>query len=219
MSTAEYPDALTRRIEQLAAASIDEPDNEGAALAALVGALRADIGAVRAELGSLRSETGAVRSDLDGLGGRLTGSVAASRSETGTLVRRVAELSTRIDGVGGRVDDVRNGLPSLSRELREGLSDVPVRTGARLDELTGTLTEAVGQRLDAVAADVHRAMTSALDRDERSSAEAAVALEEARGALESRLAALEDALDAMSERIEALARDGASTTTAKLGTL
>ena len=219
MSTADYPDALTRRIEQLAAASIDEPDSEGAALAALVGALRADIGAVRAELGSLRSETGAVRSDLDGLGGRLTGSVAASRSETGTLVRRVAELSTRIDGVGGRVDDVRNGLPSLSRELREGLSDVPVRTGARLDELTGTLTEAVGQRLDAVAADVHRTMTSALDRDERSAAEAAVALEDARGALESRLAALEDALDAMSERIEALARDGASTTTAKLGTL
>ncbi|TAL12077.1 MAG: hypothetical protein EPN99_17125, partial [Frankiales bacterium] len=121
MSTAEHPDALTRRIEQLAAASSDDPEGEGAAVAALVGALRAEIGAVRAELGSLRSETGAVRSDLDGLGGRLTGSVAASRSETGTLVRRVAELSARVDGVGGRVEDVRNGLPSLTRELREGL--------------------------------------------------------------------------------------------------
>ncbi|MCW2613794.1 MAG: hypothetical protein JWN08_788, partial [Frankiales bacterium] len=216
MSTADHPDALMRRIEQLAAASVEEPEGEGAAVAALVGALRAEIGAVRAELGSLRSETGAVRSDLDGLGGRLTGSVAASRSETGTLVRRVAELSTRIDGVGGRVDDVRNGLPSLSRELREGLSDVPVRTSARLDELSGALTESIGKRVDAVAGDVHRTLTAALEREERTAADAAVALEDARGALESRLAALEDALDAMSERIEALARDGAATTTSTL---
>ncbi|MBC7374447.1 MAG: hypothetical protein H7323_10710 [Frankiales bacterium] len=219
MSTADYPDALTRRIEQLAAASVEEPEGEGAAVAALVGALRAEIGAVRAELGSLRSETGAVRSDLDGLGGRLTGSVAASRSETGTLVRRVAELSTRIDSVGGRVDDVRNGLPSLSRELREGLSDVPVRTSARLDELTGALTDAVGQRMDGVASDIHRTLTAGRDRESKATDLAALSLEEARGALESRLAALEDALDAMSERLEALARDGASTTNGTLTTL
>ncbi len=219
MSTADYPDALTRRIEQLAAASIEEPEGEGAAVAALVGALRAEIGAVRAELGSLRSETGAVRSDLDGLGGRLTGSVAASRSETGTLVRRVAELSTRIDSVGGRIDDVRNGLPSLSRELREGLSDVPVRTSARLDELTGALTDAVGQRINGVASDIHRTLTAALDRESKAADLAAVSLEDARGALESRLAALEDALDAMSERLEALARDGASTTNSTLTSL
>ena len=169
MSTADYRDALTRRMEQIAAASGDEPDNEGAALAALVGALRADIGVVRAELGALRSETGAVQAELDGLG--------------------------------------------------ERLSEVPVTTGARLDELTGTLTDAVGGRVDAVADEVHRTLASARDRDARTSAQVAVALEDARGALESRLAALEDALEAMSERIEALSRDGASTTTAKLATL
>ena len=43
MSTAEHPDALTRRIEQLAAASSDEPENEGAAVAALVGGSRSQL--------------------------------------------------------------------------------------------------------------------------------------------------------------------------------
>ena len=219
MSTADDRDALTRRIEQLAAASVDEPEGEGAAVAALVGALRAEIGAVRAELGALRAETGAVRSDLDGLGGRLTGSVAASRSETGTLVRRVAELSTRLDGVGGRVDDVRNGLPSLSRELREGLEQVPLRTSNRLDELTAQLAEAVGTRVDGVAADIGRTMTAALERESRVTAGTQAAMEDIRGALESRLAVLEDTLDALSERIEALARDGAGTTTERLESL
>ena len=214
MSTAEHPDALTRRIEQLAAASVDEPEGEGAAVAALVGALRAEIGAVRAELGSLRSETGAVRSDLDGLGGRLTGSVAASRSETGTLVRRVAELSTRIDGVGGRVDDVRNGLPACRASCARGSSTCPARTGARLDELTRRGSERC--RPAGSTASPPRCTArcqAALDREERSRGEQPAALEDARGALESRLAVLEDALDALSERIEALARDGASTTT------
>ncbi|MBW3646841.1 MAG: hypothetical protein KY440_03565 [Actinobacteria bacterium] len=216
MSMAENPDALTRRIQLLAAASVDEPEGEGAAVAALVGALRAEIGSVRAELGALRSETGAVRSDLDGLGGRLTGSVAASRSETGTLVRRVAELSTRLDGVGGRVDDVRNGLPGLSRELREGLEQIPVRTSSRLDELTTQLEQLVGDRVEGAATDIRRTMTAALDRETQTTAQARAAVEDTRGALESRLAVLEDTLDGLSERIEALARDGASTTTERL---
>ena len=213
---AESPDALTRRIQLLAAASVDEPEGEGAAVAALVGALRAEIGSVKAELGALRSDTGAVRSDLDGLGGRLTGSVAASRSETGTLVRRVAELSTRLDGVGGRVDDVRNGLPGLSRELREGLEQIPVRTSSRLDELTTQLEQLVGDRVEGAATDIRRTMTAALDRETQTTAQARAAMEDTRGALESRLAVLEDTLDGLSERIEALARDGASTTTERL---
>ncbi len=216
MSTAEYPDALTRRIEQLAAA-VEEPEGDSsAALTALVGALRAEIGGVRAELGALRSETGAVRSDLDGLGGRLTGSVAASRTETGTLVRRVAELATRVDGVGGRVDDVRNGLPSLTKELREGLDALPTRTTARLDELSVSLTRLMDERADAIAADIHRTMAGALERDARTAGTTATAMEDARVALESRLAMLEDTLHGMTERIEALSRDGASTTTSRL---
>ncbi len=213
---AENPDALTRRIQLLAAASVDEPEGEGAAVAALVGALRAEIGSLKAELGALRSDTGAVRSDLDGLGGRLTGSVAASRSETGTLVRRVAELSTRLDGVGGRVDDVRNGLPGLSRELREGLEQIPVRTSSRLDELLIQLEQLVGDRVEGAATDIRRTMTAALDREIQTTAQARAAMEDTRGALESRLAVLEDTLDGLSERIEALARDGASTTTERL---
>ncbi len=160
MSTAEHPEAPTRRIEQLAAASSGEPESENAAVACLIGALRAEIGTVRAELGSLRSETGAVRSDLDGLGRRLTGSVAASRSETGTLVRRVAELSTRIDGVSGRVDDVRTGLPILARELRKDLegafaalrADVVGRDDVAAGQLAGiqTSVEAVRSQVTAV---------------------------------------------------------------------
>lgn len=219
MSTAEHPDALTRRIEQLAASAVDEPEAESVALPALIAALRAEIGAVRAELGALRSETGAVRSDLDGLGGRLTGSVAASRSETGTLVRRVAELATRLDGVGSRVDDLRNGLPSLTRELREGLEHVPTRTGSRLEELSSSLVELVGSRVDGVAAEIHRTLVGAQERDQRATEASSVALEEARGALEARAALVEDTLGSMAERIEALARDGASTTTARLSEL
>ena len=220
MSTAEYPDALTRRIELLAAASLED---ESVALAALIGDLRAEIGGVRAELGSLRAQTGSVHADLDSLGGRLTGAVAAGRSETGALAHHVDELATRLDGVGGRVEGVRDGL---LRELRDGLADIPVRTGARLDQLTGRLdelteqvTEAVTRRVDGVAEDLHRTMAAALDREVRAATGTTAALEDARGALESRLAVLEDALDLMSERIEALARDGASTTTAKLSSL
>ena len=147
MSTAEYPDALTRRIELLAAAAVEELEGESTKVTALVGAVRAEIGAVRTELASLRFETGAVRGDLGGLGGRLTGAV------------------------------------------------------------------------DAVASDLHEALTAALAREARSRAGASAALEDARTAVEARLAVLEDVLDAMSERLEALGRDGARTTTDTLAVL
>lgn len=209
------PDALTRRIEQLAAYEADEGD--GAAANLIVSTIRGEIGAVRAELGSLRSEVGAVRTDLDGLGGRLTGSVAASRSETGTLVRRIAELAARVDGVGGRVDDVRNGLPGLSREVRETLGQVPQRSD--LDAASAGLREALNNRLDDVAADVRRSVATALEQEAQSAASTQSSLVDARGALEARLAVLEDTLDAMTERLESLARDGARTTTARLAEL
>ncbi|HWH29170.1 MAG TPA: hypothetical protein VNU26_09445, partial [Mycobacteriales bacterium] len=212
MSTVEPGPDLTRRIEELASYAADEGD--APAVSMLVSAVRAEIGAVRAELGSLRSEVGAVRTDLDGLGGRLTGSVAASRSETGTLVRRVAELAARVDGVGGRVDDVRNGLPGLSREMRETLTSVPQRTD--LEDAIAGLRGSVEQRLDDVGERVHRSVTAALEQEAQAAASTQASLVDTRGALESRLAVLEDALDAMSERLESLARDGATTTTDRL---
>jgi uncharacterized coiled-coil protein SlyX len=156
VGTAEHTDALTRRIEQLAAAALDEGD--GAALAALIAALRSEIGAVRVDVGSLRSETGGLRSDLDGLEERVVASVDAGKRETSSLLRRFA------------------------------------------GELDETLSGALGDAARATAASEST-------------------LEDARGVLESRLAVLEDALDGLSERLESLARDGATTTTARLAEL
>jgi len=153
VGTAEHTDALTRRIEQLAAAALDEGD--GAALAALIAALRSEIGAVRVDVGSLRSEAGGLRTDLDGLEERVVASVDAGQRETTSLLRRFA------------------------------------------DELDETVT-------------------GALDASAQATAATGSTLEDARGVLESRLAVLEDAVDGLSERLESLARDGATTTTARL---
>ena len=129
MSTAEYPDALTRRLELPAAAPGDEPEGETSAVAALVRGLRAEIGAVRAELGALRAETGAVRGDLDGLGGRVDDGAADVR-------RTIAEAQEREDraatsnpamgdtGVGGtgRTGDIgAGGRRRSSRRSGRGL--------------------------------------------------------------------------------------------------
>ncbi|MCW2777703.1 MAG: hypothetical protein JWN17_1428, partial [Frankiales bacterium] len=213
--TVEPP--LSRRIEELA--RYDEPEPDAAGLSGTVSALRGDLSAVRAELGSLRSELGAVRTDLDSLGGRLTGSVAASRTETGTLVRRVAEMAGRFDALGGRLDEVRADMPGIAREVREGLELLPVRTGTQLDDVVGRVTDKVGLRVDQMAADVRRTVTSALESDARSAAGTQAALVDARGALESRMAVLEDGLENVAERLEAFARDGAHTTKELLGEL
>ena len=101
MSTAEYPDDLTRRIAQLAAASVEDPDGEGSAVAMLVGGLRSDIDAVRA--------------DLDGLGGRLD-----------ELPTRLATLET---GVGALAEQIRAdalGNVELRRELLAALREAQV---------------------------------------------------------------------------------------------
>ena len=213
--TVEPP--LSRRIEELA--RFDEPEPDAAGLGGSVSALRAEVSAVRSELGSMRSELGAVRTDLDSLGGRLTGSVAASRTETGTLVRRVAEMAGRFDALGGRLDEVRADMPSIAREVREGLELLPVRTGTQLDDVVGRVTDRVGLRVDQMAADVRRTVTSALESDARTAAGTQAALVDARGALESRMAVLEDGLENVAERLEAFARDGAHTTKELLGEL
>ncbi|MEO6205707.1 MAG: hypothetical protein ABIO67_10035 [Mycobacteriales bacterium] len=217
MSTVDPSDALSRRIEELAAFG-DAEDRQPAPAAPAVdlGAVRGEIAGVRADLGSLRAELGGVRADLDGLGGRLTGSVAASRAETGTLVRRMTEVASRLDSVGGRVDEVRSGLPTLAREVREGLDSVPAKTGSRLEELSSSMTDAVGRRVDDLAADVRRTLAAALEQDAGGIARTQAAMADTRGAIESRLAVLEDTLDSMTERIESLSRDGAARTTDKL---
>jgi hypothetical protein len=214
VTTVDPHDALQRRLEALAA--LEESESAPHTPSVDLSGLRAEVAGVRADLGSMRAEMGAVRADLDALGGRLTGSVAASRSETSTLVRRLAEMATRLEAVGGRVDEVRTGMPALAREVREAIEQVPGQAGARLEELSGGIADQVGLRLDDVAADVRRALAAALEQESGAAVSAQVALVDARGAIESRLAVLEDALDGMIERIESLARDGASTTTAKV---
>lgn len=204
------PNVLSRRIEQLAELAGDEPDAAGNGTA--VASLRGEIAGLRADLGALRGEVGSVRTDIDGLAGRITGSVAANRTETGTLSSRVADLVNRVEVVGVRLDEVKSDLPLLVREVRDGLELVPVRTGAKFDELTGKLGESVGTRVDAVAGEVRRTVAAALEREADNAAATRGLMSEARSALESRLAVVEDALDALSERLEALLRDGAHTT-------
>jgi chromosome segregation ATPase len=207
------PNVLSRRIEQLAALAGEEPDTEAAAGGSTgLAALRGEIAALRADLGSMRGEVGSVRTDIDGLSGRITGSVAASRTETGTLARRVADLVNRVDAVGGRVDEVKNDLPLLAREVRDGLELVPVRTGAKLDEMSGRLGDSVGTRVEAVTAEVRRTVAAALEREADAAAATQSAMSEARSSLESRMAVLEDTLEALAERLESVARDGALTT-------
>lgn len=204
------PNVLSRRIEQLAALAGDEPDATGSGTA--VASLRGELAGLRADLAALRGEVGSVRTDIDGLAGRITGSVAANRTETGTLSSTVADLVNRIDVVGVRVDEVKSDLPLLVREVRDGLALVPVRTGAKFDELAGKLGESIGTRVDAVAGEVRRTVAAALEREADNAAATRGLMSEARSALESRMAVVEDALDALSERLEALLRDGAHTT-------
>ena len=204
------PNVLSRRIEQLAALAGDEPDATGSRTA--VASLRGELAGLNADLAALRGEVGSVRTDIDGLAGRITGSVAANRTETGTLSSRIADLVNRIDVVGVRVDEVKSDLPQLVREVRDGLALVPVRTGAKFDELAGKLGESIGTRVDAVAGEVRRTVAAALEREADNAAATRGLMSEARSALESRMAVVEDALDALSERLEALLRDGAHTT-------
>ena len=204
------PNVLSRRIEQLAALAGDEPDATGSGTA--VASLRGELAGLNADLAALRGEVGSVRTDIDGLAGQITGSVAANRTETGTLSSRIADLVNRIDVVGVRVDEVKSDLPLLVREVRDGLALVPVRTGAKFDELAGKLGESIGTRVDAVAGEVRRTVAAALEREADNAAATRGLMSEARSALESRMAVVEDALDALSERLEALLRDGAHTT-------
>jgi hypothetical protein len=162
VGTAEHTDALTRRIEQLAAAALDEGD--GAALAALIAALRSEIGAVRVDVGSLRSETGGLRTDLDGLEERVVASVDAGKRETTSLLRRFAgELDETVSGAlddaaqataatGSSLEDARGVLESrlavledavdgLSERLESLARDGAKTTTAKLQELDGTVRE------------------------------------------------------------------------------
>jgi len=140
VNTAEHTDALTRRIEQLAAAALDEGD--GAALAAMLAALRSEIGAVRVDVGSLRSETGGLRTGLDGLEGRLVASVDAGKRETTALLRRFAgELDETVTAAmdetarasavtGGSLDDARGALESRLAVLEDALDGLSERLEA-----------------------------------------------------------------------------------------
>jgi hypothetical protein len=213
------PNGLSRRIEELAAmAGDDEPEVvvEESDESASLGVVRAEIAALRADLIGMRGEMGSVRTDIDGLSGRLTGSVAAGRTETGALARRVAELVNRVEVVGARVEDVKTDLPVLVREVRDGLELVPVRTGAKLDELTGKLSESVGTRVEAVAADVRRTLAAGLEREADSAAATQGLMTDTRASLESRITVLEETIDALVDRLENLTREGTSTTADQL---
>ena len=127
MSTAEYPDDLTRRIAQLAAASVEDPDGEGSAVAMLVGGLRSDIDAVRA--------------DLDGLGGRLD-----------ELPTRLATLET---GVGALAEQIRAdalGNVELRRELLAALREAQVQAATDRTAVAQRLADLARDTADSSAA-------------------------------------------------------------------
>jgi hypothetical protein len=205
------PNPLSRRLEELAALVGDEPEADAPASGTPVAAVRGEVAAMRADLVGLRSELGTLRTEVDAVSGRVTGAVAASRSETSALARRVGDLVALVDGVSSRLDEVRADLPGLSREVRDALELVPVRTGAKLDELTGKLADSVGTRVEAVTAEVRRTVSAALEREADQAATTQGLMSEARSSLESRMAVLEDTLDALAERLESVTRDGMHT--------
>jgi len=162
VSTAEHPDALTRRLELLAGASGEEAAGESSVVAELVRGLRAEIGAVRAELGSLRSETGAVRSDLDGLGSRVEQIDALARDGASTAAATLASLEGGVADLGRQVETESRATADLVvgrlREITEsGLSGLETALLERLGEV-------VQQRDDALRGEVRAELQSAREQ-------------------------------------------------------
>lgn len=207
---------LLRRIEELAAAAEQTDWSAQPVLPAAVAGLRAEMGAVRADFVAMRAELGAVRADFDAVSGRVTGALSADRAETATLSLRVDDLVGRLDLLGDRVDELRVELPGLARQLREGVADLPERTGAALGDLLRALTETIDARLEASGADLRRSLAAGVEGLGTDGEETRNALIDTRGLLESRLAALEDGLDGVSEQVEAFARTGSRETADRL---
>lgn len=164
MSTAESPDALTRRIERLAAASVDDA-GEGEALASLVGALRTEIAGLRASVGALRKDTGAVRDQVVGLtdvlpplsvevreGFRQLPVDTGSRLDAVTA-RLVETFGTRIDGVAAELSAaLTSGLDravDTAAAITAGMDEAQSTIEGRLAVLEDTL-DAVSERLEAL---------------------------------------------------------------------
>jgi hypothetical protein len=132
VSTAEHPDALARRIEQLAAA-LPEGTAEAPREAELVEGLRAEMGALRAELGAVRAQSGAQvqRSDvgLDDLRGALEG--------------RLALLEDALDGLSERIEALARDGASTTTSMLSGLDAtirrLPAVLAARDEELLASL--------------------------------------------------------------------------------
>jgi hypothetical protein len=144
VSTAEHTDALTRRIEQLAAAALDEGD--GAALAALIAALRSEIGAVRVDVGSLRSETGGLRSDLESLEEGWSRPSTPASARPPALVRRFA---TELDEtVTSALDDAARATAATGSSLDDARGALESRLAVLEDVLDG-----LSERIEALARD------------------------------------------------------------------
>ena len=160
MSTAAGPpDALTRRIEQLAAAAGQEPEEE------LTASVVAVVEGLRAEVCALRTETTAVRNRLDGLSGRVD---AAGEDTRGALEARLAVLEDALRAE--LLSALRAGREQAARD-RDATADLAVAVRTALDgvrsalapeqERAARLMAAVEAGLDHVRAQVTTELTGA----------------------------------------------------------
>jgi hypothetical protein len=140
VSTAEHPDALARRIEQLAAALPEGPveaPREAESVVPLVEALRGELGALRAELGSVRAQTAAAA--------RSSG--AALDDARGALEGRLAVLEDALDGLAERIEALARDGASTTTSLLQGLDarvrGLPAALAARDEELRAELLAAL----------------------------------------------------------------------------
>jgi chromosome segregation ATPase len=205
--------ALLRRIEELAALAGDEPERaETPVVAAALTGLRAELGSLRADVGSLRAELSAIRAGVDGAVSRLSAEIADLQVDPDEGAQRHSELTERIGEINTAVGEVASTIP----DLRGGLDRVPERTGA-IEDAIERLESALTQRVDTLAADLRRTLTSGLTQASAGARAAETAVTEARSVLEERLAAVEDATDGLAEGLEAVTRDGIAVATDRIG--
>ena len=141
VSTAEHPDALTRRIEQLAAASSTR--RRGAALVARRAARRGAAG--RDGRGARRAGRGA---GGDGLRGQRSGAAARRRARRRSR-RRLAVLEDALDGLGRAARGPRPRRRSTTTSLLQGLDAtvrrLPAVLAARDEDLLASVRAAQEQ--------------------------------------------------------------------------
>jgi len=157
VSTAEHADALTRRIEQLAASS-DEPEAEGAALAALVSALRAEAGAVGQRVdavaeavgGALESRMAVLEDALDGLSERIE---ALARDGASTTTDTLSTLTTTVRDLDVRIAQALETARTEAAEERAAAARLTASVRSDLDGF-GAVLERLSGAVVAVRSDV-----------------------------------------------------------------